>query len=67
MESDRLAGLVTTLNRFEREVRDVLNDRTGSVEEITHAHAALRQTIALRGPLERWLTARACQAAARAS
>lgn len=59
----RIVTLTGDLGRFEQELRDVLNARQGAPEELSQAYAALRQTIALRKPLEKWIADRACRAA----
>lgn len=59
--TDRVASLVRDLVQFEREVRDVLHDQTAHPDETTAAFAAMRQTIALRKPLEKWIATRACR------
>lgn len=62
----RLAELTVLVNGIEREIRQYHEAATDPQERET-AFTILRQSVALRKPLEKWIASRACRPRARAS
>jgi hypothetical protein len=57
----RIAEMLMTVNGIEREARQSLAEAVDQ-DEKDAALIAVRQSVALRKPLEKWVTLRACRA-----
>lgn len=62
MTDEELGQALLAVNKVERQARAHLNG-TANPEEQRHAQIVLRQAVAIRKPIEKWIASRACRAA----